>query len=38
LGRLLGSLFILAALVGGVGGVDFDGSTGGAQTQDLIWT
>ncbi len=36
LGRLLGSLLILAALVGGVGGFDFDGSTG-AQTQDYVW-
>jgi hypothetical protein len=37
LGRLLGSLLVLAALVGGVGGFDFDGSAGGLQTLDLIW-
>lgn len=37
LGRLLGSLLVLAALIGGVGGVDFDGSTGGAVTEDLVW-
>jgi hypothetical protein len=37
LGRLLGSLLILAALVGGVGGVDFDGINGGVQTLDIVW-
>ncbi|MET7467575.1 hypothetical protein ACFYON_06455 [Micromonospora sp. NPDC005686] len=38
LGRLLGSLLVLAALMGGgVGGVDFDGINGGLQTLDIIW-
>jgi hypothetical protein len=38
LGRLLGSLLLLAALIGGVGGFNFDGKAGELQTQDLIWT
>jgi hypothetical protein len=37
LGRLLGSLLVLVALVGGVGGVDLGGFAGDAQTSDLIW-
>ncbi|SCE77575.1 hypothetical protein GA0074695_1020 [Micromonospora viridifaciens] len=37
LGRLLGSLFVLAALVAGASGFGFDGSTGDAQTQDYVW-
>ncbi|MFC3501427.1 hypothetical protein ACFOOK_10735 [Micromonospora krabiensis] len=38
LGRLLGSLFILAAFVSGIGSVDLRGSAGsGAQAADIIW-
>ncbi|WP_431876679.1 hypothetical protein [Micromonospora marina] len=38
LGRLLGSLLVLAALVGGsVGGVDLGGINGGIQTLDIVW-
>lgn len=37
LGRLLGSLLVVASLLGGVAGVDFDSSMGSAQTLDLIW-
>ncbi|MEH0927877.1 hypothetical protein [Micromonospora sp. CPCC 205558] len=38
LGRLFGSLLILAAVFGGIGGVDLgSGLEGGAQTADIIW-
>lgn len=37
LGRLLGSLLVLAALLSGVGGFVDDGSAGRAMTQDFVW-
>ncbi|WP_256443143.1 hypothetical protein [Micromonospora sp. U21] len=37
LGRLLGSFLVLAALFGGVGVVDLGGTSGSAQTADLVW-
>ncbi|SBT64296.1 hypothetical protein GA0070622_1269 [Micromonospora sediminicola] len=36
-GRLLGSLFVLAAFVGGAAGLVGDGSTGGAVLVDITW-
>lgn len=38
LGRLLGSLFTLAALVSGIVSVDLGSSSGGgAQAGDIVW-
>lgn len=37
LGRLLGSLLVLTALLGGLFGTDLLGSDGAAQLTDVVW-